>query len=102
MSYQNENADTDWRENKKLILTTIEKNGQLIQQHEKQLQDLKLHLQKIESNTEVIKTWMRSEKITKQDNKKTGIHFLLEIGKILIASLITLIGVALSARLGLG
>lgn len=103
MSYNNGISDPDWRENKKLILKTLEDAGIAINKHEKQLQDLKLHLQKIESNTEVIKTWMRSETI---DNKKIAekqkqgrISMIVPIVTAIISSLTTLVGILLSGIL---
>lgn len=93
--------DSDWREHKRLILSTIDKNSDRITQNEKQLSEQKLHLQRIEQNTEVIKGWMRSEKVendkkaeqertNNQTLKKQGLSIVSQIIIAIITGVVTL------------
>lgn len=102
--------DNDWRENKIFILKSIEKNSNQLASHDKELAKLNLHLQKIESNTEVIKSWMRLEKESREqvekarliENKKTreGQNFVVGIITSLISSISTIAGLVALIKSG--
>lgn len=95
-------SDRDWRENKKVIFQSLEIASQGVDKNAKEVQTIKLHLQKIEGNTEIIKAWMKSERVQEQEQiKKTPNKILIPIIVALISSGTTIVGITLSGLMDL-
>lgn len=94
--------DQDWREHKKYILVTLDKNTDKIASQSKELIELKLHLQKIENNTETIKALITSEKkenIEHRKNKNNGFSLFTQILISIISSVTAILSILLTGLL---